>query len=139
MQSLGNMTRAVDLLFRIVDSPMREKYHTAWKKLCPAVRVSTTEEELFTLRAVLVNVLTKAHIDCNDQENGWAWIGVLGDFNDGDLYMPQLGIQVPMPAGSITGMRGRGFAALYHQMERQTALFRRPLFMGLNPASRGNG
>ncbi|KAI9770364.1 MAG: hypothetical protein M1839_003206 [Geoglossum umbratile] len=107
MWSLGNMTRAVDLLFRIVDNPMREQYHAAWQRLLPAVRVSTTENEPFTLRAVLINVLTEAHIDCNDWENGWAWIGVLGDFNDGDLCMPQLGIRVPMPAGSITGMRGR--------------------------------
>jgi hypothetical protein len=28
MWSLGNMTRAVDLLFRIVDNSMREQYHT---------------------------------------------------------------------------------------------------------------
>ncbi|KAH0543089.1 hypothetical protein FGG08_002603 [Glutinoglossum americanum] len=100
------MTRAVGLLPRIVDNPMREQYHMAWKKLQPSARVSTTEDELFTLRAALINVLTEAHMDCNDWENGWAWIGVLGDFNGGDLCMPQLGIRVPMPAGSIAGMRG---------------------------------
>ena len=107
MQSLSVMTQAVDLLFRVIDNPMREQYRMAWEKLQPAAKVSTTEDELFTLRAVLINVLTEAHIDCNDWENGWAWIGVLGDFNNGDLCMPQLGIRVPMPAGSITGMRGR--------------------------------
>jgi hypothetical protein len=72
MQSLGNMTWAVDLLFCIVDNSMQEQYHTAWKKLRSTVRVSTTEDELFTLRAVLINVLTEMHIDCNDWKNGWA-------------------------------------------------------------------
>ncbi|KAI9773293.1 MAG: hypothetical protein M1839_002153 [Geoglossum umbratile] len=95
MRSLGVMTRGVDLLFRVIDNPIREQYHMAWEKLQPAAQVSTTEDELFTLRAVLINVLTEAHIDCNDWENGWAWIGVLGDFNDGDLCIPQLGIQCP--------------------------------------------
>ncbi|KAI9775678.1 MAG: hypothetical protein M1839_000945 [Geoglossum umbratile] len=99
MQSLGVMTRAVDLLFRVIDNPMREQYRTAWEKLQPAAKVSTMEDELFTHCTVLINVLTEAHIDCNDWENGWAWIDVLGDFNGGDLCMPQLGIQGPMPAG----------------------------------------
>jgi hypothetical protein len=62
IQSFGVMTRAVDLLFRITDNPMREQYHMAWKKLQPAVKVSTTKDELFTLRAVLINVLTEEHI-----------------------------------------------------------------------------
>ncbi|KAI9860960.1 MAG: hypothetical protein M1813_005639 [Trichoglossum hirsutum] len=62
IQSFGVMTRAVDLLFRIIDNPMREQYHMAWKKLQPAVKVSTTKDELFTLRAVLINVLTEEHI-----------------------------------------------------------------------------
>jgi hypothetical protein len=97
----------MDLLFQIVNNSMREQYHTAWKKLRPAIRVPATEDEFFTLRAILIDVLTEAHIDRNDWENGSAWIGVIGDFNDGDLCMPQLGIRVPMRAGSITGMRGR--------------------------------
>ncbi|KAI9863551.1 MAG: hypothetical protein M1813_003574 [Trichoglossum hirsutum] len=70
MQSLGVMTRAVDLLFRIIDNPMWKQYRMAWEKLQPAAKVSTTEDELFTLRAVLINVLTEAHIDCNDWKNG---------------------------------------------------------------------
>ncbi|KAI9784468.1 MAG: hypothetical protein M1839_002124 [Geoglossum umbratile] len=107
MQSLGVMTRALDLLFCVIDNPMWEQYRMAWEKLQLVAKVSTTEDELFTLCAVLINVLTEAHIDCNDWENRWAWVGVLGDFNGGDLCMLQLGIQVPMPAGSITGMRGR--------------------------------
>ena len=109
IQSFGNMTRAIDFLFRIVDNPMREQYRMTWKKLQPATRIATIDDELFTLRAILVNVLTEVHTDCNDWKNGWAWIGIVGDFTNGDLCMPQLGIQVPMPAGSITGMRGRDF------------------------------
>ena len=109
IQSFGNMTRAIDFLFRIIDNPMREQYRMTWKKLQPATRIATIDNELFTLRAILVNVLTEVHTDCNDWKNEWAWIGVVGDFTNGDLCMPQLGIQVPMPAGSITGMCGRDF------------------------------
>ncbi|KAI9766168.1 MAG: hypothetical protein M1840_006735 [Geoglossum simile] len=62
-QSLDVTTRAADLLFAVIDNPMREQYHTAWKKLQPA------QDELFTPRAVLIKLLTEAHTDCNGWEN----------------------------------------------------------------------
>lgn len=46
-----------------------QEYHTVRQRLLPVVRFSA-ENELFTLLAVLINVLTKAHIDYNDQEDG---------------------------------------------------------------------
>jgi hypothetical protein len=85
MSSLGNKIRVVGPLFRIVDNPIRELYCTAWQKLHKGFIYATTENEHFTLCRLLTNVLTDAHINYNDWENRLAWIGVLGDFNDGDL------------------------------------------------------
>ena len=53
------MTWAIDFLFRIIDNSMREQYRMTWKKLEPATRIATIDDELFTLRAILINVLTE--------------------------------------------------------------------------------
>jgi hypothetical protein len=73
------------------------------------VEIATTKEmshELFPLRAVLFNTLTEEHIDSGDWERGWARLEILGKFTSGDFCLSQLGISVPMPAGSIVGIRG---------------------------------
>ena len=53
------MTRAIDFLFRIIDNPMWEQYRMTWKKLEPATRIATIDDEFFTLRAILINILTE--------------------------------------------------------------------------------
>ncbi|KAH0551655.1 hypothetical protein GP486_007126 [Trichoglossum hirsutum] len=109
IRSLGPLTRAVDLLFQIVDKRTRDGYLAAFDRLDPDVKIATTKEmshELFPLRAVLFNTLTEEHIDSGDWEGGWAWLGIFGKFAGGDFCLPQLGVSVPMPAGSIVGIRG---------------------------------
>ena len=66
-------------------------------------------DELFPLRAILVNTHTEPHVDKDDWVGGWAWLAPFGAFTGGDLCVPQLGIRVPMPAGSIVGIQGREF------------------------------
>ncbi|KAI9867569.1 MAG: hypothetical protein M1813_008368 [Trichoglossum hirsutum] len=109
MKSLGPLTKAIDLLFQIVDKRTRDAYHSAFDLLSPGATVYSTKyanEELFPLRAILINSLTEEHIDSGDWEGGWAWIGVFGKYTSGDFCLSQLGIRVPMPAGSIVGIRG---------------------------------
>jgi hypothetical protein len=56
MKSLGPLTKAIDLLFQIVDKPT---YPT-----------KSASEELFPLRAILINSLTEEHIDSSDWKGG---------------------------------------------------------------------
>ncbi|KAH0551246.1 hypothetical protein GP486_007454 [Trichoglossum hirsutum] len=111
MKSLGPLTYAVDILFRTVDRKLRGAYQRSFQQLHPGENIFfTTEkksEELFPLRAILVNTLTEPHIDRDDWLGGWAWIAPFGSFSKGDLCLPQLGIRVPLPRGAIAGLRGR--------------------------------
>ncbi|KAI9776692.1 MAG: hypothetical protein M1839_009419 [Geoglossum umbratile] len=109
MKSLGPLTKAIDLLFQVVDKCTRNAYHAAFDLLSPGARIHSTEnanEELFPLRAILINSLTEEHVDSGDWKGGWAWLGIFGKFTGGDFCLSQLGIRVPMPAGSIVGIRG---------------------------------
>ncbi|KAH0562470.1 hypothetical protein GP486_002837 [Trichoglossum hirsutum] len=111
MKSFGPLTKAIDLLFLIIDSKLRQAYRKAYRRLRSAAKILTTtdspDDELFPLRAVLVNTHTEPHVDKDDWVGGWAWLAPFGTFTGGDLCIPQLGIRVPMPAGSIVGIRGR--------------------------------
>ena len=69
MKSLGPLTGAVDLLFQIVDKRTRDDYRAAFDLLSPGATVYTTKtanEELFPLRAILINSLTEEHTDSGD-------------------------------------------------------------------------
>jgi hypothetical protein len=111
MKSFGPLTHAIDILFRTVDRKLRNAYQQTFQQLDSGESIFfTTEkksEELFPLRAILVNTLTEPHIDRDDWAGGWAWIAPFGSFSKGDLCLPQLGIRVPLPPGAIAGLRGR--------------------------------
>jgi hypothetical protein len=93
MKSLGPLTKAIDLLFQIVDKRTRDVYHAAFDLLSPGATVYSTKyasEELFPLRAILINSLTEEHIDPGNWKGGWAWIGVFGKFTGGNFCLSQL-------------------------------------------------
>jgi hypothetical protein len=129
IKSLGPLTIAIDACFTAIDKPTRDAYHSAYRGLRPGARVSSTEndkEELFPLRAVLINALTEEHTDAGDWKGGWAWLGVFGNFSGGDICLSQLGVRVPMPEGSIVGLRGRElkhFIARWHGLRYSVVHF----------------
>ncbi|KAH0558486.1 hypothetical protein GP486_004856 [Trichoglossum hirsutum] len=95
--------------FQIVDKRIRDAYRMAFDLLSPGVMIYSTKntgEELFPLRAILINSLTEKHVDSGDWKGGWAWLGIFGKFTGDDLCLSQLGIRVPMSVGSVVGIRG---------------------------------
>ena len=128
IKSLGPLTIAIDACFTAIDKPTRDAYHSAYRGLRSGARVSSTEndkEELFPLRAVLINALTEEHTDAGDWKGGWAWLGLFGNFSGGDICLSQLGVRVPMPEGSIVGLRGKElkhFIARWHGLRYSIVL-----------------
>jgi hypothetical protein len=83
IKSLVPLTKAIDLLFQVVDKRTRDAYRTTFDLLSPGAMVYSTKnanEELFPLRAILINSLTEEHIDSGGWEGGWAWLGIFGKF-----------------------------------------------------------
>jgi hypothetical protein len=106
---MGELTRAVDFVFKVLDHSLRHEYRDVFQGLNPSVKISTTEEEVFTLRAVIINLLTEDHVDNGDWRAGLSFLAPLGDFTGADLCLPALKIRVPLPSGSIGSIRGREF------------------------------
>jgi hypothetical protein len=115
LSSWRPLTEAISILFGALDKNLRNQYRLLTSRLPPEIGVRTAPSELFTLRAVLVNVLSEPHTDDGDWIAGMSWLAVFGKFRGGHLCLPQLGIKVPMPHGSITGMRG---AELQHHVDK---------------------
>jgi hypothetical protein len=44
---------------------------------------STVEDDLFSLRALLINVLTEPHHHGGDLKKGWAWLTPFGAYREG--------------------------------------------------------
>jgi hypothetical protein len=73
-QSFGNVTRAVDHLFTSTNKNLRNEYANTFAKL-PFSHTRYTfiiREELFGLRAVLINMFTQGHKDSLDWKGGMA-------------------------------------------------------------------
>lgn len=58
---------------------MRNEYRLVVENIADYRRMDTIEEELWTLRAVLNNVMTESHQDSNDWIDGLVWNAPLGD------------------------------------------------------------
>ena len=41
------------------------------------------------------------HLDFHDYKLGWAWVWCVGDFVEGELCLPQLGIKIPLVPGQM--------------------------------------
>lgn len=105
----GHVTRAVDLAFGVFDPEMRERYRKVFENGPQFARMSTTEREFACLRAFLSNLQTESHLEEKDWKGGYAWMTPFGNFTGGKLCIPQLGIQVDFPAGSISAIRGESY------------------------------
>jgi hypothetical protein len=41
------------------------------------------------------------HLDFHDYKLGWAWVWCVGDFEGGELCLPQLGVKIPLVPGQL--------------------------------------
>ena len=108
LRTLEPLTWAVDILFGATNKSLRDEYKSVHAKIHPASTdfTRTTNNELFALRVLIVNMLTEEHVDGSDWTKGMAWLAVFGNFVGADTCLKKLGIRVPFPAGSIQGMMG---------------------------------
>lgn len=74
----AHVTRVVALLFGIASPEMRDEYRRVVENAANYRRMDTIDEELWTLRAILNNVMTESHQDTNDWINGLVWNAPLG-------------------------------------------------------------
>ncbi|KAI9759490.1 MAG: hypothetical protein M1840_003261 [Geoglossum simile] len=106
---LGNITKAINALFGVVDSGTRDEYRALVSRIPESSRglfSTLPEHELFCLRVILVNLWTQPHRDTKDWFKGWAWLAVFGQFSGGDFCFAEMRRRVAFPSGAILGLRG---------------------------------
>jgi hypothetical protein len=105
----SNLTQTIDSCFAGLDKDMRDRFRLAFESI-PTLGVrlaaATTPQELFSFRALLVNVLTEPHLDHQDLREGYAWLTPFGDFSDGLFCITALRRKVVFQPGYILGIRG---------------------------------
>jgi len=106
-QSFGNITQVKSVLLGAIDRKQRDLMRSTVNKLLPQQTSlwKTSSNECFALRACLVNVFTRPHVDSSDMD--WAMLGPIGNFGGGQFCIADLRRSFSYPAGSIGGIRGR--------------------------------
>lgn len=93
----------------LIDPTAHRAYTQARDQLCKMAcfeSIAAVDYMLFHGRSIIFNRATPRHIDSNDVPEGWAVLLALGDFDGGELYLPNLGIAIPFPPGALIFIRG---------------------------------
>jgi len=109
LTSLNNVTHLQRLLLGAIDSTQRDLMEEAIVKLRDPLNQlwCHSENECFSLRACLINLLTEPHIDDGDLD--WAMLTALGNFEEGEFCIADIGRRFSYGRGSVAGIRGRLF------------------------------
>jgi len=109
LASLNNISHLKRLLLGAIDPTQRDLMKKAIAKLQPTLNKlwCHSQDEFFSLRACLINLLTEPHIDNGDLD--WAMLTGLGQFKEGEFCIADIGRRFSYGRGSVAGIRGRLF------------------------------
>jgi hypothetical protein len=106
----GNITKTLDIIFEAVDPELHRAYRKAFANIDAGEgdlrSASTIEQELFMLRALLINVLTEPHRDGGDWIKGWAWLTPFGVYQEGFFCVVELRRKFGFVPGNVLGLKG---------------------------------
>ena len=101
-KAMGAVTRAQRILLGAVDIECLKEYEKIVGRCLDARKsFETDEQKCFTLWACLVNVFTELHVDDGDVKNGWVFICLLGECENGDFCITELKRRFVHRVGSI--------------------------------------
>ncbi|CAJ2511347.1 Uu.00g069720.m01.CDS01 [Anthostomella pinea] len=109
--ALGACTEMIRLVFGLLDPNLLDDYTKVAKEVGGIVYqqpfVTRRENEVFCLRAILINLMTYEHVDRMDWHHGFAALVPMGDYQGGDLLTRELGLQIESRPGCLQLLRGR--------------------------------
>ena len=114
------ITQAIGALFELVDRENYQQYNTLFHQLADnttAKSIQTTNQNCFLGMAILTNLCCCPHWDQNDILDGWVADVAFGDFEGGQLQVPQTGWQFELCPGDVIFMRS---ALLQHSVAEIT-------------------
>lgn len=104
--ALGMASKMARFLIRPLDPAYYDECVRVFSSLPENARVSTDDEDFISLFALGVNGYTQRHRDVKDIDGGLAGLFSIGDYEGGNLCVPDLGIKVPYRPGTCLIIRG---------------------------------
>jgi hypothetical protein len=104
-----NVATWVSILFAAIDPPTwrryRETYQLAVSHDPVLQNCDHSPGQCFVGHYLVINMLTTPHYDTTDPPTGWVAMAIVGDYMDGQLVIPELGIVLPYCSGDIVFIR----------------------------------
>lgn len=106
---MQNIADWVSILFAAIDPPTwrryREVYQLSAAEFPLLQECDRNDIQCFIGQYLVINMLTTPHYDVKDPPKGWVAMVIVGDYIDGHLFIPQLGIRLPYKSGDIVFIR----------------------------------
>ncbi|KAK2615286.1 hypothetical protein N8I77_002051 [Diaporthe amygdali] len=102
----GKAASIIRFMMEKLDREHYQECRDIFRKLPKSVKVSTGDRDFLSLFAVGINLYTQRHRDTNDMRGGLASLLTVGNYQGGDLCLPQLGLKVRYTPGTCALMRG---------------------------------
>jgi len=106
--AIGAAEAVHEFFFKLVDRELMEDYQKVAKQASTlGIDFETRRKnQIFSLTAVLLNLLTIEHKDASDWKFGIAALVPMGDYTGADLLLRELGLKIKAPPGTVQIMRG---------------------------------
>jgi hypothetical protein len=108
-QVVQNIATWVSILFAAIDPPTWRHYREAYQLAVSHDPVLQNCDHgpahCFVGHYLVINMLTTPHYDTTDPPTGWVAMAIVGDYTDGQLVIPELGIVLPYRTGDIVFIR----------------------------------
>lgn len=131
---ISRLSAFVSTLFAAIDPKAYREYRDAYVQMARDLPVlqnldSGNPMQCFAGYYLVLNLQTLLHRDCMDPRNGWVAMAVFGDYEGGELYLPDLCIRLPYKKGDIVFVRSwalRHFVSAFKGV-RYVIVFSTPL------------
>ena len=108
-EPLRQLSEFISIVFAGIDAQSWDKYRTAYiqasKLFTPLQIIDRCPIQCFVGYYLLVNMLTTLHRDVLDPPDGWVAMVVLGEYENGELCLPDIGVQLPYKARDVVFLR----------------------------------
>lgn len=110
LKDITPLTQSISMLFEAVDNPAYEDYSKTYQQWLgsDATALSTIHtcgRACFLGTAVLRNFQVRPHKDSRDPRDGWVGMTCFGDFQGGELVVPELGCKFQYQEGDVVFFR----------------------------------
>ena len=109
-QHIAPVMQAIGSLFETIDPENYRRYSERYLELDAntTLRLFTASQHAcFVGNACLVGLKCELHRDVRDTEDGWVADVAFGDFDKGNLQVPQLGLEIDLKPPGVVFMRSK--------------------------------